>query len=273
MFPEAAHEFYPPIVAAAAIVGFALSLAAGRAAGVPIRRLLLLQLALVLLAHLGGRLYLLIEMDAPWRWADVGALGYRHPGAITGVVLGLLVLRPVLLPGTSFWLLGDCVAPAIALASAVMRVGCFVVGCCLGTVSTLPWAVQFPPGSRASRLHASLGWIASPTLPSLHVHPLQLYFLVLGVGVAWFSIRLARRKSYDGQVFLWFVALHELGKGALEALRHDTLGGTSATSVQIASFLAGSAAVAVLIARHVRSRRNVPLVPRVLRGEPSAPST
>lgn len=261
MYPDAAHAVYPLIVGVAAAIGFALFLMAGRAAGVPVARLLLLQLALVLLAHLGGRLYLLAELDAPWTWRDLGQVGYRHPGAIAGVVLGLLALRPLLLPGTSFWLLGDCVAPAIAVASAVMRVGCFVVGCCLGVVSTLPWAVQFPPGSRASRLHASLGWVESSAAPSLHVHPLQIYFLVLSLGVAAALALIARRKAYDGQVFLSFIALHELGKGALESLRQHGLGTLSVGTsfVQIGSLFAGTVALGALIAFAYRARRDVPV--------------
>jgi phosphatidylglycerol:prolipoprotein diacylglycerol transferase len=44
----------------------------------------------------------------------------------------------------------DIIAPSAALGLAIGRIGCFLNGCCYGTTSELPWAVQFPLGSPAS---------------------------------------------------------------------------------------------------------------------------
>jgi phosphatidylglycerol:prolipoprotein diacylglycerol transferase len=247
MFPDAPAYVYPAIVALAAAVGFAVVLYTGRAAGIPAGRLVILQLTLAALGHLGGRLYLLIELRAPWEWSDLLAVGYRHPGSIAGVLIGLLVLPPLLLPGISVALLADCVAPAIAFATVVMRIGCFVIGCCAGTVSTVPWAIQFPPESRVSRLHARLGLIPSSDLPSLHVHPLQVYFLALALAVGVVLVWLRPRKRYDGQVFLVFLALHETGKAALETLRENVPELATGSGVLIASLAAGVLAAAALV--------------------------
>lgn len=247
MFPAAPAYVYPVIVGLAFVVGFAIVLYTSRAAGIPLARLIILQLALAAAGHIGGRLYLLIELGAPWHWSDLLAVGYRHPGSIAGVLLGLMLLPRLLLPGVSMALLADCIAPAVAFAIAVMRIGCFVLGCCAGTLSTLPWAIQFPPASRVSRLHARLGLISSSDLPSLHVHPLQLYFLALALAVGVLLLWLRPRKSYDGQVFLVFLAVHELGKAALETLRENVPGTTNGPGVLIASLVVGALAAAALV--------------------------
>ena len=39
---------------------------------------------------------------------------------------------------------GDSFALPVAVAVAIGRVGCFIVGCCYGCVTTLPWGVAFP---------------------------------------------------------------------------------------------------------------------------------
>lgn len=75
----------------------------------------------------------------------------------------------------------ELAAPALALAYALGRVGCFLVGDDYGVPSDLPWAVEFPRG-----LPPSTGWALSQVfrvdLPPgtgsdevLAVHPTQLY--------------------------------------------------------------------------------------------------
>ncbi len=39
---------------------------------------------------------------------------------------------------------GDAFALPVAIAVAIGRVGCFVAGCCYGTVTNVPWGVPFP---------------------------------------------------------------------------------------------------------------------------------
>jgi len=43
---------------------------------------------------------------------------------------------------------GDSFAVPVAAAVAIGRLGCFVAGCCHGTVTTLPWGVDFGDGLR-----------------------------------------------------------------------------------------------------------------------------
>ena len=77
------------------------------------------------------------------------------------------------------------VAPALAAAYAVGRVGCFVVGDDYGRPTDLPWGVKFPQGlppSTAGNLSGMFGVPvpegAAPT-QVLAVHPTQLYEVLL----------------------------------------------------------------------------------------------
>ncbi|MCY4263196.1 MAG: prolipoprotein diacylglyceryl transferase, partial [Candidatus Dadabacteria bacterium] len=66
--------------------------------------------------------------------------------------------------GQGFWKVFDAIAPALAIAYAIGRVGCFLVGCDYGITCALPWAMSFPKGS-------------PPTLEM--VHPTQLYETII----------------------------------------------------------------------------------------------
>jgi phosphatidylglycerol:prolipoprotein diacylglycerol transferase len=134
---------------------------------------------------------------------------------------------------------------------AVMRVGCFMMGCCYGVASDVPWALSFPPKSQAARQHAINGWV-DPGAWSLPVHPLQVYFglasLAVGLALVWFR----RRKRYDGQVFLIFLLLHEGAKGGLEFLR-GALAQHSVVHLRVASLTIATLAAAVLAVQHFRA--------------------
>lgn len=218
MLGPAAAAYSLPIVLLAAIVGIVVFQWAVRTARLPLGRVVLFQLLLAAGAHFGGVLHRVYSTPA-WDWHVFATHSYRHPDAIAGVIVSFFVFRPLVLPGVSIGLLADCLAPSIALALVVMRVGCFLAGCCFGAPTSLPWGIRFPGGSLASDLHAAFGWIPSPDHASLPVHPLELYFLALGLGVGVFCLWLLPRARYSGQVALAYLVLHEGGKFLLEQLR------------------------------------------------------
>ena len=82
----------------------------------------------------------------------------------------------------SFWKVLDATAPALAIAYATGRIGCFLVGDDYGVTSALPWAMPFPKGS-------------PPTLEA--VHPTQLYetIIMLLVFVVLWRIRKTKKPA------------------------------------------------------------------------------
>jgi phosphatidylglycerol:prolipoprotein diacylglycerol transferase len=75
----------------------------------------------------------------------------------------------------------DAAVPAVMLGYAVARVGCFLNGDDFGIVSSVPWAVQFAPGTEAYAAHLDRGLIEAGASLSLPVHPTQLYHSAAGV--------------------------------------------------------------------------------------------
>ena len=69
-----------------------------------------------------------------------------YGGLILGLLVGALVARAL---HADLWRLGDSAVPGFVAGIVLMRVGCFLNGCCFGKVTSLPWGVTFPAGSAA----------------------------------------------------------------------------------------------------------------------------
>lgn len=212
---------YPACIVLAIIVGIALLPVSARRAGVALSGAVWVpMLCLAVPALLGAKLYAVVERGGHWyglSWELQN--GLRYPGAPVGLAFGLALLRCTPWRRIGLAALADVIVPPVLVSLAVQRLGCLLEGCCHGWPSGLPWAVRFPLGSHAWTAHVTRGLLAPNAPASLPVHPLQLYFgllaLVVGGGLLWFQ----RRRTYDGQVVLLYLVLHESGKALLEFLR------------------------------------------------------
>jgi phosphatidylglycerol---prolipoprotein diacylglyceryl transferase len=104
-------------------------------------------------------------------------------GFAGGLFAGLLVMRRRRL---RILRVLAAATPALVLAHAIGRVGCFLVGDDYGVPSSLPWAVAFPRG-------------LPPT--STPVHPTQLYEMAALLPVAWLLLRWRRQGRPDELIF------------------------------------------------------------------------
>lgn len=117
------------------------------------------------------------------------------------------------------------VAPALAAAYALGRVGCFVVGDDYGRPTNLPWGVKFPQGlppSTAGNLATQFGLAVPADVPPstvLAVHPTQLYEVVimLGVYMVLWRWRLAARPM--GWLFGAYLVFAGIERFLIEILR------------------------------------------------------
>src|SRR6185436_2781754 len=64
--------------------------------------------------------------------------GHFFAGFLAGVAYLVIAFRR---RGVALPMGLDCLAPSLALAHAIGRIGCFMAGCCWGKACTLPWAV------------------------------------------------------------------------------------------------------------------------------------
>jgi len=159
--------------------------------------------------------------------------GLVFHGGLVGATLGafLFIWRRKLR-----WLrVADLLAPSIALGYFFGRLGCFMTGCCFGTVSHLPWAVCFPNQSLAWN-HQYQDGLIGPLDATLPVHPTQLYESASGLLLFALLVWWLPRRRFDGQVFGWYLVGNSAVRFGIEFLRGDYhvrhLGGW-ATSAQL----------------------------------------
>lgn len=76
---------------------------------------------------------------------------------------------------------GDLLVSCLGLGPFIGRWGCFMNGCCYGSLSSAPWAVQFPRFSTPHMAQVRDGLIPEDALLSLPVHPVQIYASLAGL--------------------------------------------------------------------------------------------
>ena len=200
-----------------------------------------------------------VERDC-FAWAKFwsGGLAY-YGGLVAATGSGLWFLRR---EGFPVLRTADAAATVIPVGILFGRIGCFLGGCCFGIVTRGPFGVSFPSFSAASEKQFRDGVLASKSLPSLPVHPTQLYeaagCLVIALAL---RLWLLPRKRFDGQVLLLFLSLYAVLRFAIEYLRDDDRGAMLGLSTSQLVGVAILGAVAFLWPRLERAARASDLVP------------
>lgn len=175
---------------------------------------------------IGAKLY---YMGLHWRdfMADpAGELTSRaglvwYGGLIGGVLAFYWQARRRRLPVATMF---DGAAPALGLAYAVGRVGCFLVGDDYGLPTDGAVGIAFPQGSPPSTAgyFRSLGVEVDASLPDgavLAVHPTQLYEVAGGILIFAILWQLSQRALRGGQLFGAFLVLYGIERFAVEFVR------------------------------------------------------
>ncbi len=231
MHPELTRGF-PAFILAAVAVGTAVHVSLLYRERVPIRRVLFVFGLLVLSALVGAKAF-------SW-WNDGPSIamrldaGLRYPGGAFGAIFAVVAFRRLLPAGFSAWRWADLLVPGTGFAMAVIRVDCFLSGCCGGRICNLPWALRFPRGSGVWQEQLAAGLIPFEAVLSREVHPLQVYLLIWSLFIGWLALRWARMRWPQGQAALAALALHELGKFGLEFLRFPAEPGVQLASLGVA---------------------------------------
>lgn len=240
---------YGAMVALAFIVALRMAGWGARLRNIPEVFMVDVSAVAILSGLLGARLFYILQNISYFR---------DHPGEIFKLWQGGLVFFGGFLVASiiTTWYVhrqrmpiaavADCAAPALVLAQAIGRWGCFFAGCCYGRPTAVPWALRF----KDSAALAPLG---------IELHPVQIYesFGCLLIGL-FLWVRLVRRKDADGQVFWFYVLLYGLLRFVMEIFRGDdrgpTLGGLS--QAQIIAILAVVIAGSILVAQKTASARS-----------------
>jgi phosphatidylglycerol:prolipoprotein diacylglycerol transferase len=226
-------------MALALLAALAVSVACAKRAGLNAEKVWNLDLIAILTALFAGRL-LMILMHPRWFGSHpfwlLGLLTlpdvwFALGGAVAGLMAAMLY---ALAEGLPMLRTADVVAPAVAIAFCVNRVGAFYGGSAWGTPTHLPWGVTY-------RSPVAYLWYRVPL--GVALHPVQLYdaavSLVLFGLLVWMGRRGVRRTGEIGGAWLF---CYGVTRFFLEFLRGDPgrepLFGGALTVAQLLSMMA-----------------------------------
>jgi phosphatidylglycerol:prolipoprotein diacylglycerol transferase len=151
--------------------------------------------------------YLTHPLDAIAIWK--GGLGI--PGAVAGGALAVYIYTRRHKLNFGLWL--DIIAPGLALAQAIGRIGNFINQELYGLPTDLPWAIYIEPAYRVP-----------PFMDSVYFHPLFLYESFWNLINMALLIWLGRKYIgilKPGDIFLSYLVIYPIGRFLLEYLRVD----------------------------------------------------
>lgn len=144
-----------------------------------------------------------------------------YGGLMGGVLAYFFQIRRQKLPAAVMF---DATAPALAIAYAVGRTGCFLVGDDYGLPTNGPFGIAFPNGSPPSTAGylRSVGAHIPAAIPNsqvVTVHPTQLY--EIGMALIMFAIlwRIGARRLRRGQLFALYMVLYGIERFLIEFVR------------------------------------------------------
>lgn len=200
-------------------------------------RAVVLLLSVAVVAFLGAKLFSLHvrgwELYQPISSELRG--GLRYPGALLAMVLVGPLLKRWILPTLPMARFLDVLAITVCFAFALIRFSCFMNGCCTGGQCTEFYCLSYQPGSQVWYIQLQQGLLDQASHPSHPVLPLHFLFMAASFGVGLFLMWFDTRRSFDGQIALLYLVLHDGAKGLLESLREPYVPQLQQTSLLISA--------------------------------------
>lgn len=197
------------------MVGIWLTLRYAKREGIREDYILDLAIYVVIAAIVGARMLYVIGQWGYYSANPAEILMIQNGGlvALGGVLLDLLVIslyaRWKKIPLLRLY---DTIVPGTALGYSIGRIGCLLNGCCFGLPTNLPWGITFPKGS-----------LADTYFPCQHLHPTQIYSVILMFLAFWILVFVYRSKRYDGQIFFWWLLLYASYRFGVELFRFSPI--------------------------------------------------
>src|SRR5688500_4803660 len=141
---------------------------------------------------------------------------------IDGVIAYFPQIRSRKLPMAVMY---DATAPALLLAIAIGRFGCFLVGDDYGIYTPGPFGIAFPKGSppsTAGYLRNEAGDQIPLSIPDeavVPVHPTQLYEIVIVLPLFFLLWQMGKRRLKPGQLFAVFMGVYAIERFLIEFVR------------------------------------------------------
>lgn len=164
-------------------------------------------------ATIGGRLLYCLSSPPMLHGTDYIKIwdgGFSILGTIIATLCSLpFFLRSRHVPAGTFI---DVVVVYAPLLQSISRIGCFLAGCCYGSISSMPWSIGLPSDGSDGSTNASL----------VFLHPSQLYsslFLFLIFLCMYYVVR--PRVTRQGQATAIYVFLTSIERFTVDFFRGD----------------------------------------------------
>lgn len=229
----------------------------GRREGLDSNRLLDFSTWLIVVSLLGAKVLMIVT---DWRYfrdnpgeifskETLLAGGVFYGGFLAAVFFAVWYIKVHHLP---FGKIFDVYSPAISVGLSIGRIGCFAGGCDYGKPTTSFLGVVFTNPYSHEISGVPLG---------VPLYPTQLLESLASFAIFCILLWSYRRKRYDGQIFVLYLALYAVARFAIEFLRGDedrgfVFGHLLSTSQFIAILMLALAAVLT-----IRLRKQTPPVP------------
>jgi len=138
-----------------------------------------------------------------FRLQDGGIAGLIwYGGLIAGFLAFAVYVRRKKLDA---WQLLDMFAPYVALSYALVRIGCFLAGCCYGETTSCSLGVVFPD------------------VDSLPRHPTQLYSSVINFILYAFLLWYFPRRKFVGEIFILYIGGYAVYRFIIDFFRENLI--------------------------------------------------
>ncbi|HZJ84147.1 MAG TPA: prolipoprotein diacylglyceryl transferase [Syntrophomonadaceae bacterium] len=169
-------------------------------------------LLMIIAGIIGSRIAYILVYERVLLWTDPLSLFTITSGGISGLIwYGGLVAGaiPFLIylrrNNWSFWQVADILAPFVALGYAIVRIGCFLNGCCYGAITDSACGVVFPYVDSFTRF------------------PTQIYSSILNFLLFAFLIWLYPRRKFTGQVIIYYILGYSVYRFIIEFFRESII--------------------------------------------------
>lgn len=250
---------YATFLVLAAVVAIALGVLGARRAGVATGAAIAGLVIAVAAGIASARLFDLV-LSWPSYAGDPGQILSPAPrnfvlygGFLGGIGAVLLVSRAW---RVSVAALADRWIPAVVAGIALLRVGCFLNGCCAGVVTDLPWGVVFPvhPSTGDAQTFGGFGFLAVTEAPAA-VHPTQLYEIVAVLACGAIAWLVKRRGAAPGVPALAFAVAFLAFRAAIQLVRAPSGDPSIPPGWIPAIYAVAAVCAALLLVRSMRGRR------------------
>jgi phosphatidylglycerol:prolipoprotein diacylglycerol transferase len=217
------HSFwYGLFYLAAFVISAGIFIFAGLRKKYPVSTWLLITLFGILFFIIGNKL---ITINAAgWQQLFKGSglpeTGRSLLGGILGLIAGLLIAkhwlkfdRPVL----------DNLVYALPIGFVITRFGCLFGGCCYGTETNLPWALQYGADFKVFQLQAAHLQIPASSALSLPMHPTQIYDMLFCLVICLLVFLTRKIWKATGSRFLFVILCYAISRFINEFFRDSSM--------------------------------------------------